>query len=202
MVSRVLPDDHRRRESGKRNAFVFAIDFHAIIVGFRRLSFGSHRTQEPPVREALTHKEKFNLRHYEIVFIVHPDQSEQVPAMIERYRNTITAGQRHDAPHRGLGPAPAGATRSQKVFKAHYVLMNIEVAQRDARRARARVQVQRRGAAPPHRRARREAETGPSPMMKEEKSRNVTDGPAGDKPAAIATAQRPRASPRPAWHAT
>jgi small subunit ribosomal protein S6 len=32
------------------------------------------------------------LRHYEIVFIVHPDQSEQVPAMIERYRNTITQG--------------------------------------------------------------------------------------------------------------
>ena len=32
------------------------------------------------------------MRHYEIVFIVHPDQSEQVPAMIERYRNTITQG--------------------------------------------------------------------------------------------------------------
>ena len=32
------------------------------------------------------------MRHYEIVFIVHPDQSEQVPGMIERYRNTITAG--------------------------------------------------------------------------------------------------------------
>ena len=32
------------------------------------------------------------MRHYEIVFIVHPDQSEQVPAMIERYRNTITTG--------------------------------------------------------------------------------------------------------------
>jgi len=66
------------------------------------------------------------LRHYEIVFIVHPDQSEQVPAMIERYRNTITTGNGkvhriEDWGRRQLAYPIA------KVFKAHYVLMNIEV---------------------------------------------------------------------------
>src|SRR5260221_472365 len=66
------------------------------------------------------------MRHYEIVFIVHPDQSEQVPAMIERYRNTISTGggkvhRIEDWGRRQL------AYPIQKVFKAHYVLMNIEV---------------------------------------------------------------------------
>ena len=66
------------------------------------------------------------MRHYEIVFIVHPDQSEQVPGMIERYRNTITAGNGkvhriEDWGRRQLAYPIA------KVFKAHYVLMNIEV---------------------------------------------------------------------------
>ncbi len=66
------------------------------------------------------------MRHYEMVFIVHPDQSEQVPGMIERYRNTITQGggrihRIEDWGRRQL------AYPIQKVFKAHYVLMNIEV---------------------------------------------------------------------------
>ena len=47
------------------------------------------------------------MRHYEIVFIVHPDQSEQVPAMIERYRTMVTGRKRPDPPPRGLGPPPA-----------------------------------------------------------------------------------------------
>ena len=65
------------------------------------------------------------MRHYEIVFLVHPDQSEQVPAMVERYRNTIeSAGGRihrlEDWGRRQL------AYPIQKLAKAHYVLMNIE----------------------------------------------------------------------------
>ena len=70
-----------------------------------------------------THKE--SMRHYEIVFIVHPDQSEQVPAMIERYRGIVTAknGKVHRLEDWGRRQL---AYLIQKVHKAHYVLMNIE----------------------------------------------------------------------------
>ncbi|HZP88852.1 MAG TPA: 30S ribosomal protein S6 [Burkholderiales bacterium] len=65
------------------------------------------------------------MRHYEIVFIVHPDQSEQVPAMIERYRGMI--GARNGSVHRleDWGRRQM-AYPIQKMHKAHYVLMNIE----------------------------------------------------------------------------
>jgi len=65
------------------------------------------------------------VRHYEIVFLVHPDQSEQVPAMIERYRGMITAG--GGAIHRveDWGRRQL-AFPIAKVHKAHYVLMNVE----------------------------------------------------------------------------
>lgn len=65
------------------------------------------------------------MRHYEIVFIVHPDQSEQVPAMIERYRGIITArnGKIHRLEDWGRRQL---AYLIEKVHKAHYVLMNIE----------------------------------------------------------------------------
>ena len=65
------------------------------------------------------------MRHYEIVFIVHPDQSEQVPAMIERYRGIVTAknGNIHRVEDWGRRQL---AYLIQKVHKAHYVLMNIE----------------------------------------------------------------------------
>ena len=66
------------------------------------------------------------MRHYEIVFIVHPDQSEQVPGMIERYRNTITQGNGKVHRIEDWGRRQL-AYPIQKVFKAHYVLMNIEV---------------------------------------------------------------------------
>ena len=66
------------------------------------------------------------MRHYEIVFIVHPDQSEQVPAMVERYRAMVTSRRRQDPPSRGLGPPPARLP-IKKVYKAHYVCMNIEI---------------------------------------------------------------------------
>ena len=68
------------------------------------------------------------MRHYEVVFIVHPDQSEQVPAMIERYKTLVTA--RNGAIHRleDWGRRQM-AYPIQKVHKAHYVLMNVECTQ-------------------------------------------------------------------------
>jgi small subunit ribosomal protein S6 len=65
------------------------------------------------------------MRHYEVVFLVHPDQSEQVPAMIDRYNNLITQhqGKIHRLEDWGRRPL---AYPMNKVMKAHYVLMNIE----------------------------------------------------------------------------
>ncbi len=65
------------------------------------------------------------MRHYEIVFLVHPDQSEQVPAMVERYRAFIDAdgGQVHRFEDWGRRQL---AYTIVKLHKAHYVLMNIE----------------------------------------------------------------------------
>ncbi len=65
------------------------------------------------------------MRHYEIVFLVHPDQSEQVPAMIERYRAMIEGdgGKIHRLEDWGRRQL---AYSINKVHKAHYVLMNIE----------------------------------------------------------------------------
>ncbi len=65
------------------------------------------------------------MRHYEIVFLVHPDQSEQVPAMIERYRSIIESdgGTIHRLENWGRRQL---AYPINKVHKAHYVLMNIE----------------------------------------------------------------------------
>jgi small subunit ribosomal protein S6 len=65
------------------------------------------------------------MRHYEIVFLVHPDQSEQVPAMIERYRSIIesTGGRIHRLEDWGRRQL---AYPINKVHKAHYVLMNVE----------------------------------------------------------------------------
>src|SRR6201995_185849 len=68
------------------------------------------------------------MRHYEIVFLVHPDQSEQVPAMIERYKGMISAnnGQVHRLEDWGRRQL---AYPIAKVHKAHYVLINIECGQ-------------------------------------------------------------------------
>ncbi len=68
------------------------------------------------------------MRHYEVVFMVHPDQSEQVPAMIERYKSMIENGdgkihRLEDWGRRQL------AYSIQNLVKAHYVLFNIEVGQ-------------------------------------------------------------------------
>ena len=131
------------------------------------------------------------MRHYEIVFIVHPDQSEQVPAMIERYRSTITA--RKGSIHRLEDWGRRQMTFPiAKMHKAHYVLMNIECDQEtldelehsfkfnDAVLRHLTVQM-------------KAAVTAPSPMMKEEKSRSVLNGEApkaseAPKPAEAAAA--------------
>ena len=65
------------------------------------------------------------MRHYEIVFLVHPDQSEQVPAMIDRYRTSVEGkgGQVHRLEDWGRRQL---AYPIQKLHKAHYVLMNVE----------------------------------------------------------------------------
>ena len=65
------------------------------------------------------------MRHYEIVFLVHPDQSEQVPAMVERYRSMITnsGGAVHREEDWGRRQLEFPI---KKIHKAHYVLMNIE----------------------------------------------------------------------------
>jgi small subunit ribosomal protein S6 len=65
------------------------------------------------------------MRHYEVVFMVHPDQSEQVPAMIERYRSMIETGSGHIHRLEDWGRRQL-AYPINKVHKAHYVLMNIE----------------------------------------------------------------------------
>ena len=69
------------------------------------------------------------MRHYEIVFIVHPDQSEQVPAMIDRYKATLAAagGKIHRMEDWGRRQM---AYMIDKLAKAHYVCMNIECDQK------------------------------------------------------------------------
>jgi small subunit ribosomal protein S6 len=68
------------------------------------------------------------MRHYEIVVLVHPDQSEQVPAMLERYKGMVTAtgGAIHRVEDWGRRQL---AFPVAKVHKAHYILMNVEIDQ-------------------------------------------------------------------------
>jgi small subunit ribosomal protein S6 len=122
------------------------------------------------------------MRHYEVVFIVHPDQSEQVPAMIERYRAMATAhgGRIHRLEDWGRRQM---AYPIAKVHKAHYVLMNIECDA--AALAELEHAFKFNDAVLRHLIvAMREAVVTPSPMMKEEKSRSLS--PAA--PASVATA--------------
>lgn len=68
------------------------------------------------------------MRHYEIVFLVHPDQSEQVPAMVERYKQAIEkdGGKIHRLEDWGRRHL---AYPINKIHKAHYILMNVEAGQ-------------------------------------------------------------------------
>ena len=122
------------------------------------------------------------MRHYEIVLIVHPDQSEQVPAMVDRYRQLITG--RKGAIHRYEDWGRRQMTYPiQKLHKAHYVMMNIECDNEtllelehafkfnDAVLRHLTVSMD-------------EAVTTPSPMMREERARPAEDA----RPAAVAAA--------------
>ncbi len=117
------------------------------------------------------------MRHYEIVFIVHPDQSEQVPAMIERYRTLVTSkgGQIHRLEDWGRRQL---AYAIQKIHKAHYVLMNIECNQETLDELEHAFRFN--DAVLRHLTVKTKAAvTVPSAMMKEEKSRSVLADDAG-----------------------
>jgi small subunit ribosomal protein S6 len=121
------------------------------------------------------------MRHYEICFIVHPDQSEQVPAMIERYKGVI--GQRNGIVHRLEDWGRRQLTYPiQKVHKAHYVLMNIECDQETVNELEHSFKFS--DAVLRHLIIKMtKAITAPSPMMKEEKSRSVMERAPEAKPA-------------------
>jgi small subunit ribosomal protein S6 len=123
-----------------------------------------------------------SMRHYEVVFIVHPDQSEQVPAMIERYRALITSngGAIHRLEDWGRRQL---AYPIQKIHKAHYVLMNIECNQTVLEELEHGFKFN--DAVLRHlTMATKTAVTAPSPMMKEEKSKSVLSKDAAPAPAA------------------
>lgn len=121
------------------------------------------------------------MRHYEIVFIVHPDQSEQVPAMIERYKTLISENQGKIHRLEDWGRRQL-AYPINKIHKAHYVLMNIETtpavleeletAFRFNDAVLRHLTIQKKAAV-----------TEASPMMKEEKSKNLLTAPAADESA-------------------
>ena len=122
------------------------------------------------------------MRHYEVVFIVHPDQSEQVPTMVERYRSLVTgkAGKIHRLEDWGRRQL---AYPINKIYKAHYVCMNIECDRdtlieletafkfNDA--VLRHLTVQKDG-----------AEVAPSPMMSGEKAKNLNTSEAAEPAAA------------------
>ncbi len=126
------------------------------------------------------------MRHYEIVFMVHPDQSEQVPAMIERYRSIIEAanGKVHRQEDWGRRQL---AYPINKIHKAHYVLMNVECPLETVRELESSFKfsdavlrslvISRKGPV-----------TEPSPMLKEkQQEERAAEGRAGDEaPAADA----------------
>lgn len=109
------------------------------------------------------------MRHYEIVLLIHPDQSEQVPAMLERYKTLVTngGGKVHRVEDWGRRQL---AYMIQKLAKAHYLCLNIECGSdvlteletgfrfNDAVLRHLTIKMDK-------------AETAPSPMMKEEKAR-------------------------------
>jgi len=125
------------------------------------------------------------MRHYEVVFIVHPDQSEQVPGMVDRYRQMVTGkgGKIHRLEDWGRRQMTYPI---QKMHKAHYVLMNIECdgdtlgelehAFKFNDAVLRHLTVNMSGPV-----------TTPSPMMKEEKARSL--GTTGEEPAKPAPAE-------------
>ena len=110
------------------------------------------------------------MRHYEVVALVHTDQSQQVPAMLERYRGIVEGGKGKIHRVEDWGRRQL-AYPIQKVHKAHYILMNIECAQETLNELEnafrfndaviRSLTMKRPG-----------AETGPSPMLKAQETRD------------------------------
>lgn len=148
--------------------------------------FSSHTRLDAEVGDFLISPEGVYMRHYEIVFIVHPDQSEQVPAMIERYKASVTTrgGQVHRVEDWGRRQM---AYMIQKLAKAHYVCMNIECDNEtlveietafkfnDAILRHLTVKMKK-------------AETAPSPMMKSVQKEDAAKSHRTEAPAAAAAA--------------
>ena len=146
------------------------------------------------------------MRHYEIVFLVHPDQSEQVAAMIERYSEMVTSsgGTVHrleDWGRRQLAHSIA------KLHKAHYVLMNVECPKSALEEIQGAFKFS--DAVLRHLVVKRDrAVTGPSPLVKTEstKSEEVTEKPqpeaSSDKAPDKAPDQAPETAPETATVAT
>lgn len=114
------------------------------------------------------------MRHYEIVFIVHPDQSEQVGAMVERYKTMITEanGKIHRLEDWGRRQL---AYPINKIHKAHYVLMNIETTPEVIDEIETAFRFN--DAVLRHLTVKMDAAvTEASPMMKDEKSKNLLAG--------------------------
>jgi len=122
------------------------------------------------------------MRHYEVVFIVHPDQSEQVPAMIERYRTLITGNKGNIHRLEDWGRRQL-AYPINKIHKAHYVLMNIECDQETL--AELELGFKFNDAVLRHLTfSTKAAVTEASPMMKEEKSKSVLSNDSAKEEAA------------------
>ncbi len=142
------------------------------------------------------------MRHYEVVFIVHPDQSEQVPGMVDRYKAMVTSrgGRIHRLEDWGRRQL---AYPIQKVHKAHYVLMNIECDNESLTELehsfKFSVAVVRHLII-----KMTKAVTAPSPMMREEKSKSMMERGGegrpreGQAPGAGAGAGEPSRAERPA----
>ena len=114
------------------------------------------------------------MRHYEIVFIVHPDQSEQVGAMVERYKAMITdaKGTIHRLEDWGRRQL---AYPINKIHKAHYVLMNVETTPEVINEIETAFRFN--DAVLRHLTVKMDAAvTEASPMMKDEKSKNMLAG--------------------------
>ena len=114
------------------------------------------------------------MRHYEIVFIVHPDQSEQVGAMVERYKTMITDanGKIHRLEDWGRRQL---AYPINKIHKAHYVLMNVETTLEVIDEIETAFRFN--DAVLRHLTVKMDAAvTEASPMMKDEKSKNLLAG--------------------------
>ncbi len=144
------------------------------------------------------------MRHYEIVFLVHPDQSEQVPAMIERYRSMITGGEGKIHRQEDWGRRQL-AYPINKIHKAHYVLMNVECGIEVLREIESAFKfndaVLRSLVI-----KRKHAVTEPSPMVRKENQEDVrtpvsteAETPAEDKPEAEtpAEAEKPAEDEKP-----